>query len=97
MPTIDISGGGGAEGGLCLKETPDLESGLNGLMEWTTPILTEIPYTDELRRLYAEAEPEEKRLEQTPVLTKLKRNDEWSRSSGCHCVRRAGSKGRDRL
>jgi hypothetical protein len=28
-----------------------------GLMEWTTPILTEMPYTDELRRLYAEAVP----------------------------------------
>jgi hypothetical protein len=33
------------------------EPELTGLMEWTTPILTEIPYTDELRRLYAEAVP----------------------------------------
>jgi hypothetical protein len=33
------------------------EAKITGLKVWTTPILTEIPYTDELRRLYAEAVP----------------------------------------
>ena len=33
------------------------ETEITGLKLWTTPILTEIPYTDELRRLYAVPAP----------------------------------------
>jgi hypothetical protein len=50
VPTSDISGGGGAEGGQYPEKPPQPE-----LPEWTTPQPTEIPYTPELRRLYCEA------------------------------------------
>ena len=47
-----------AEGGECTGGTEPAQPAPQ--MEWTTPILTEIPYTPELRRLYREAmsEPE---------------------------------------
>jgi hypothetical protein len=36
---------------------------MSGLKVWTTPVLTEIPYTDELRRLYRNAAPTDDSLD----------------------------------
>jgi hypothetical protein len=70
VPTIDISGGGGAKGGQFPNSLQGVlpEPELTGLMEWTIPTLEEIAYTDGLRRLYCEAvEEPERSLPHAPI------------------------------
>jgi hypothetical protein len=70
VPTTDISGGGGVEAAsIQRKARPALimVHEHTALPEWSTPILTEIPYTPELRRLYRETMSEPDGWEPRPI------------------------------